>query len=343
MVSVADICKAQRAEGPATVLAIGTANPPNCVDQSTYPDYYFRITNSEHMTDLKRKFKRMCDKSMIKKRYMYLTEEILKENPNLCAYMGTSLDARQDMVVVERLMMYPQGCSAGGMVLRMAKDLAENNKGARVLLRSLLATFVKLAIAPNSEGAIDGHLREIGLTFHLLKDVPGIVSKNIDKTLFEVFNPLNISDYNSIFWIVHPGGPAILDQVEQKLGLKPEKMKVTREVLSEYVSPSRSRTVTQHPTHSHQATTVSLSLHRVALHRVAAPHYVADKEPQVVYQKDVKYILVLDVEYREENKLCLLWPLACTSMTFASLEAQILSNGKDWIEGTLMKLNPYQC
>ena len=60
MVSVEEIRKAQRAEGPATVMAIGTATPPNCVDQSTYPDYYFRITNSEHKTELKEKFKRMC-------------------------------------------------------------------------------------------------------------------------------------------------------------------------------------------------------------------------------------------------------------------------------------------
>ena len=58
--SVSEIRQAQKAEGPATILAIGTATPPNCVDQSTYPDYYFRITNSEHMTDLKEKFQRMC-------------------------------------------------------------------------------------------------------------------------------------------------------------------------------------------------------------------------------------------------------------------------------------------
>ena len=60
MMKVEDIRKEQRAEGPATIMAIGTATPANCVDQSTYPDYYFRITNSDHMTDLKHKFKRMC-------------------------------------------------------------------------------------------------------------------------------------------------------------------------------------------------------------------------------------------------------------------------------------------
>ncbi|PWA28986.1 Chalcone/stilbene synthase, active site-containing protein [Artemisia annua] len=334
VVDIDAIRKAQRAQGPATILAIGTATPSNCVYQADYPDYYFRITKSEHMTDLKEKFQRMCDKSMIRKRYMHITEEYLKENPNMCEYMAPSLDARQDLVVVEvpklgkeaaikaikewgfpkskithlvfcttsgvdmpgadyqltkllglrpcvkRFMMYQQGCFAGGTVLRLAKDLAENNKGARVLVVCSEITAVTFrgpndthldslvgqalfgdgaaavivgsdpdlsverplfemvsaaqTILPDSEGAIDGHLREVGLTFHLLKDVPGLISKNIEKALTQAFSPLGINDWNSIFWIAHPGGPAILDQVELKLGLKEEKMKATRQVLSEY-------------------------------------------------------------------------------------------------------------
>lgn len=331
---IEEIRKRQRAQGPANILAIGTATPSNCVYQADYPDYYFRITNSEHMTDLKLKFKRMCEKSMIRKRYMHLTEEYLKENPNVCAYEAPSLDARQDLVVVEvprlgkdaaskaikewgqskskithlifcttsgvdmpgadyqltkllglrpsvkRFMMYQQGCFAGGTVLRLAKDLAENNAGARVLVVCSEITAVTFrgpsdshldslvgqalfgdgaaavivgsdpdlsverplfqlisaaqTILPDSDGAIDGHLREVGLTFHLLKDVPGLISKNIEKSLKEAFGPIGISDWNSLFWIAHPGGPAILDQVEVKLGLKEEKMRATRQVLSDY-------------------------------------------------------------------------------------------------------------
>uniref|UniRef100_A0A7N0VL69 Chalcone synthase n=1 Tax=Kalanchoe fedtschenkoi TaxID=63787 RepID=A0A7N0VL69_KALFE len=334
MVSVEEIRNAQRAAGPATVLAIGTATPANCVLQSEYPDFYFRITNSEHKVELKEKFKRMCERSMIRKRYMHLTEEILTENPNICEYMAPSLDARQDMAVAEvpklgkeaaakaikewgqpkskithlvfcttsgvdmpgadyqltkllglrpsvkRLMMYQQGCFAGGTVLRLAKDLAENNRGARVLVvcsaitammfrgpsdthldslvgQALLGDgaaavvigsdpdqFVERplyeivsaaqTILPDSDGAIDGHLREVGLTIHLRKDVPGLISKNIEKSLNEAFKPIGVSDWNSIFWIAHPGGPAILDQVEVKLGLKDDKFKSTRHVLSEY-------------------------------------------------------------------------------------------------------------
>ncbi|URE09746.1 hypothetical protein MUK42_23426 [Musa troglodytarum] len=157
---------------------------------------------------------------------------------------------------VNRLMMYQQGCFAGGTVLRLAKDLAENNRGARVLValfgdgaaaiivgadpdpaieRPLFQIVsASQTILPDSEGAIDGHLREVGLTFHLLKDVPGLISKNIEKSLVEAFKPLGIADWNSIFWIAHPGGPAILDQVEAKLGLQKEKMQATRRVLSEY-------------------------------------------------------------------------------------------------------------
>lgn len=58
--SVEEVMRAQRAEGPATVLAIGTATPDNCVYQADYTNYYFRVTKSEHLVDLKEKFKRMC-------------------------------------------------------------------------------------------------------------------------------------------------------------------------------------------------------------------------------------------------------------------------------------------
>ncbi|KAK3187810.1 hypothetical protein Dsin_027371 [Dipteronia sinensis] len=334
MVSVNEVRRAQRAEGAGTIMGIGTATPPNCVHQSTYPDYYFRVTNSDHMTEIKHKFKRICDKSMIKKRYMYLTEEMLKENPSICAYMAPSLDITQDILIqevpklgkeavtkaieewgqpkskithlvfcttsgvdmpgadyqliqllclsssVKRYMFYHQGCFAGGMVLRLAKDLAENNKDARVLVVCSEVTVVTFrgpkethfdnlvgqalfgdgasaiivgadpilgiekplfeivsttqTILPNSNGSIEGHLREVGLTFHLRRDVPELVSKNIEKSLVEAFKPLEILDWKSIFWIMHPGGPEILNQVETKLGLEPEKLSATRQVLAEY-------------------------------------------------------------------------------------------------------------
>ncbi|KAJ0091757.1 hypothetical protein Patl1_13595 [Pistacia atlantica] len=306
MVTVDEVRKAQRAEGTATIMAIGTANPPNVYDQSSYPDTYFRMTNTEHMTQVKNKMQRICDKSTIKKRYTYTTEEVMKENPNINSYKAPSLDTRQDMAAtlipelgkeaatkaieewgqpkskithliccstmgafipgydyqivqllgldlsINRVMLYQQGCNGGGTVLRIAKDLAENNKGARVLIDGSAALIVGAdlipgvenpifelistapTLVPNSPGAICGSIREHGLTFHIGKEVPDLISNHIEKRLIEVFHPLGITDWNSIFWAAHPGGPAILDQVEAKLGLKPEKLRATRHVLAEY-------------------------------------------------------------------------------------------------------------
>ncbi|XP_034921587.1 chalcone synthase [Populus alba] len=181
---------AQAAQRTATILAIGTANPANFIYQDDYPDYYFRVTGSEHMTDLKGKFKRLCEKSEVRKRHFHLTEEILNKNPTMCTYDDPSLDVRQDVLVTEvpklgmeaalkaieewgrpkssithlifsalagidmpgadyqltrllglepsikRIMLYHQGCNIGAATLRIAKDFAENNAGARVLVVS---------------------------------------------------------------------------------------------------------------------------------------------------------------------------------------------------------------
>ncbi|KAK1390832.1 Chalcone synthase 2 [Heracleum sosnowskyi] len=123
-------------------------------------------------------------------------------------------------------MLYQQGYFAGGTVLRLAKGLAENNKGARVLVvcseitaitfRGPNDTHVDSLVGQALIGDGAGHLRETGLTFYLRKDVPRLISKNITKTLVKAFKLLNITDWNSIFWIAHPGGPAILDQASIK-------------------------------------------------------------------------------------------------------------------------------
>ncbi|CAN4104548.1 unnamed protein product [Withania somnifera] len=286
--------------GPATVLSIGTANPPNCIDQKIFP----------------------------------LTEEILKNNPNFCKYKSPSFNARQEIAIVEvpklgkeaaqkainewcqskskithlvfcttsgadipgadyqltkllgldpsvkRFMMYQQGCAAGGAALRLAKDLAENNKGARVLVvcseislfcfhapsetetvvligqalfsdgasavivgsdpiltveRPLFQlAFVTQTLLPDSGHAIIGNLNEAGLIAKIHKDTPMLISKNVERILEEVFQPLGVSDWNSIFWVSHAGGREILDQIEIKLHLNPKKLKATRDVMRDY-------------------------------------------------------------------------------------------------------------
>ncbi|KAG1346802.1 putative Chalcone synthase 2 [Cocos nucifera] len=180
----------------------------------------------------------------------------------------------------KRVMLYQQCCYAGGTVIRLAKDLAENNRDARVLVvcceintagirgpcESHLEDLVSQAlfgdgagaliigadpragversifeivgtsqnIIAGSEGALVAKLREIGLMGRLKPEIPMHLSGSIEKLASEALNPVGIADWNEAFWVVHPGGRAILDELEKKLGLGEHKLAATREVLKDY-------------------------------------------------------------------------------------------------------------
>jgi bisdemethoxycurcumin synthase len=196
--TVQEMRRAQRADGPAAVLAIGTANPASIMPQDDYPDYYFRVTNSEHLTDLKAKLSRICNhnKSGIRQRYLHLNEELLAANPGFIDPKRPSLDERVEMAsaavpelaakaaakaiaewgrpatdithlifstysgarapsgdrrlasllglrpTVSRTILSLHGCYGGGRALQLAKELAENNRGARVLVACSEITLI---------------------------------------------------------------------------------------------------------------------------------------------------------------------------------------------------------
>lgn len=329
----------------ASILAIGTANPPMCLKQADFPDFYFRVTKSQHFAHMKEKFHVICQKTMVKQRYIALTEEVLEANPNLSTYMSPSLDTRQEIAIqhvsklgtqaaleaikewgrpksdithlivctysalkmpgmdmhiakelglqpsVKRTMLYLLGCYGGGTVLRLAKDIAENNNGSRVLVvcsevtaiffrgppgdddkkidmmveQTLFGDGAAAAIVgahdntdnalsshaagecplfqlisasqrfiPGTEDAMSARVCEAGETLHLSKDIPMLIAKNIEDSLVQAFSPLGVSDWNSIFWVSHPGGPAILSLIQAKLGLTNKKLEASWHVLSEY-------------------------------------------------------------------------------------------------------------
>jgi len=71
MALLEEIREKQRARGPATILAIGTATPSHCIYQSDFTDYYFRVTKSDHMPQLKAKLKRICKINVILYKFMH--------------------------------------------------------------------------------------------------------------------------------------------------------------------------------------------------------------------------------------------------------------------------------
>jgi chalcone synthase len=172
---------------------------------------------------------------------------------------------------VRRVMMYQTGCFAGATALRVAKDLAENNKGARVLAVCAEVTAVTYrapsedhvdgligsalfgdgaavfvvgsdeilwageTFLPGTQEIITGKLTEAGLFLKASIEVPKLISGNIGAFLGEVKRSAGlVPEWNEMFWAVHPGGPAILSKIEEKLALGKEKMQGSRDVLREF-------------------------------------------------------------------------------------------------------------
>ncbi|CAD6270558.1 unnamed protein product [Miscanthus lutarioriparius] len=290
--TVDEIRRAQRADGPATVLGIGTANPPTCMAQDDYPDYYFRVTNSEHLTDLKAKLTRICNnkKSGIRQRYLHLDEELLAANPDFIDRTRSSLDARVEMAsaAVPELAaaaaakaIAEWGRPATDITHLLAKELAENNRGARVLVAcseiTLIAfygpeggcvdniigqtlfgdgagavivgadpvapverplfemAFASQTTIPETEDAISMQISKCGMEYHLSSQVPRLLGCNVERCLVDAFRTLGISAaWNDLFWAIHPGGRAILDNIDEVLGLEDGKLAASRRVLSEF-------------------------------------------------------------------------------------------------------------
>uniref|UniRef100_A0A0E0DNB7 Chalcone synthase n=1 Tax=Oryza meridionalis TaxID=40149 RepID=A0A0E0DNB7_9ORYZ len=337
----------QHAEGPAAVLAIGTANPANIVYQDGFADYYFGLTKSEHLTELKHKMKRICKqidpstliiittshRSGIEKRYIHLDEKLIREHPEIIDKHMTSLETRVDIVTTEipklaesaarkaiaewgrpatdithlifstysgcsapsadlklasllglnpsvsRTILSLHGCSGGGRALQLAKELAENNREARVLVACAELTLIcfsnpdeskivghglfgdgagaiivgagplvnaerplfEMILASQTtilgtEHALGMQTTSSGIDFHLSIQVPTLIKNNIQQCLLDTFQLVGNVDpnWNDLFWAVHPGGRAILDNIEGELQLQPAKLAASRHVLSEY-------------------------------------------------------------------------------------------------------------
>ncbi|KAL6545971.1 hypothetical protein OROGR_009845 [Orobanche gracilis] len=198
-------------------------------------------------------------------------------------YLANGLGLRPS---TQRTMLYFSGCSGGVAGLRVAKDIAENNPGSRVLLATSETTIIgyrppsadrpydlvgvalfgdgagaviigsdpdsqtenplfqlhtaKQHFLPGTEKIIDGKLTEEGISFRLDRELPQIIEDNIGDFCDGLMGFVGFSekDYNKLFWAVHPGGPAILNRLEKKLDLLPQKLGASRRALADYGNAS---------------------------------------------------------------------------------------------------------
>jgi predicted naringenin-chalcone synthase len=87
---------------------------------------------------------------------------------------------------------------------------------------------------PDSEYAMTWTIGDYGFEMTLSTRVPSLIAENLKSWLapWLLGHGLRLEEIGS--WAVHPGGPRILDAVEEGLGLNSDALAVSREVLAEH-------------------------------------------------------------------------------------------------------------
>jgi len=87
----------------------------------------------------------------------------------------------------------------------------------------------QVAVIPRSQDLITWHIGDRGFEMHLSGQVPGRIRRWLPE-----HGPKLLPAERPNLWAVHAGGRSILDSVQQGLGLAPDGLRYSREVLRDY-------------------------------------------------------------------------------------------------------------
>ncbi|WP_374616367.1 type III polyketide synthase [Frankia sp. AgKG'84/4] len=97
--------------------------------------------------------------------------------------------------------------------------------------RGLEVLDTTAATAPASEDLMSWHVTDHGFRMGLSPRVPDVLAKHIEEATGSLLAPTGTDRTDVGGWAVHPGGPRIIDVVEERLGLTPALTAATRAVL----------------------------------------------------------------------------------------------------------------
>lgn len=90
------------------------------------------------------------------------------------------------------------------------------------------------SIAAQSEKDMAWTIGDTGFDMVLSSYVPEIIQSNLAAAIQPLFDDYQIQPADVLHWAIHPGGRAILDKVEQSLGLLPSQLSSSRNTLANY-------------------------------------------------------------------------------------------------------------
>ncbi|KAJ9128776.1 hypothetical protein P3X46_034482 [Hevea brasiliensis] len=138
------------------------------------------------------------------------------------------------------LMLHFLGCYGGVTGLRVAKDIAKNNPGSGVLLTTSETTRGytfgdgAAAVIIGANPVINKESPFMELNHAVQQFLLGAQINVIDGRLKikefckKLMSKNGLTEFNDLFWAVHPGGSAILSRLESTLKLNTEKLESSR-------------------------------------------------------------------------------------------------------------------
>ena len=100
-------------------------------------------------------------------------------------------------------------------------------------VKTLRLDFLESVVAPDSEGDMAWTIGDKGFDMVLSTYVPRILEANVAEIVDGLLVKSKMKREDVSHWAIHPGGRAILDKVEHGLGLSPNALDPSREVLRE--------------------------------------------------------------------------------------------------------------
>nr|WP_304412976.1 type III polyketide synthase [Frankia sp. QA3] len=98
--------------------------------------------------------------------------------------------------------------------------------------RGLEVLDTTAATAPDSADLMSWHVTDHGFRMGLSREVPDVLAKHVEEATAALLEPIGAHPADVGGWAVHPGGPRIVDVVEERLALAPAQTAVTRRVLA---------------------------------------------------------------------------------------------------------------
>lgn len=90
------------------------------------------------------------------------------------------------------------------------------------------------ALVPDGEADMTWSIGDRGFDMTLSSYVPKIIGLNIHEVIAQSLSQVSLSLDEVTTWAIHPGGKAIIDRVQESLGLSHEQVRSSRNVLRQY-------------------------------------------------------------------------------------------------------------